>query len=55
MNEDKNVPKCIDQIAQKPKAMLARNVQTHLRTALRVYFAWIMIWVLVYAPIHDIR
>lgn len=34
-----DVPKCMDHIAQKPNAMLAKKVQTHLRTALRVYFA----------------
>lgn len=50
-----NVPKCIDHIAQKPKAILAKKVQTHLRTVLRVYFACIMICVLVYAPSHEIR
>ncbi len=50
-----NIPKCIDHIAQKPKATLAKKVQTHLRTVLRVYFACIMICVLVYAPSHEIR
>lgn len=50
-----DVPKCIDHIAQKPKAILAKKVQTHLRTVLRVYLACIMICVLVYAPSHEIR
>ena len=37
-------------MAQNPNAILAQNVHSHFRPVLAVYLAWIIIWVLVYAP-----
>ena len=40
---------------QNPNAKLAKNVHIQRRGTRLVYFAWIMICVLVYAPSHEMR